>query len=206
MLDPARIYVVENDASTSRALGRLLRAEGFAPELYRSAGEVIARQELPTPGCLLVELELPDAEGLEVQRALRDRRVDLPAVFTAELGDSEGILRAMRGGAFAVLEKPLVVDELLVALRSALAAHAGERSHSERRRVLGTRLASLTPREREVLELVVCGFLNKQVALELDIAEKTVKVHRGRVMKKMGAGSLAELVQMAQQLGLFGEG
>ena len=194
------VYVVDDDASVRRSLTRLLRAEGFDVTSFASAEGFLAAERVDAAGCLIADLEMPGMSGLELQQALRARGASLPIVFLTGHGDVPASVQAMKDGAVDFIEKPQSVTGLVPVLRAALARHRTELREEEITHDLRRRADRLTSREREVFALVVQGRLNKQAAGEPCITEKTVKVHRGRVMEKMEAGSLAELVLMAERL------
>jgi FixJ family two-component response regulator len=184
-----------------RALVRLLRSEGLLAQSFGAAEDFLAKVSPETsPSCLVVDLLMPGLSGLDLQDLMLERGFDMPVVFISGRGDVGSGVRAMKGGAIDFLEKPVSNGELLAAVRRALEEHAERRGERALRDDLETRFAALTPRERDVFGLVVTGLLNKQVGAELGTAEKTIKVHRARVMQKMGAGSLVELVRMADRL------
>jgi FixJ family two-component response regulator len=196
------VFIVEDDISVRESLVALIRSEGFAVEAFPSAQSFLAQRRRHLPGCLVLDVNLPDLNGLELQRRLADDRAELPIIFVTGYGDVPMTVQAMKAGAIEFLTKPFSDDVLLVAIRSAIerstAALATEAALGDLRR----RYTSLSPREGEVMALVVLGLMNKQVGGRLDISEITVKAHRGRVMAKMGARSLADLVRMAARLGL----
>lgn len=198
--DPV-VYVVDDDASICRALARLLRSAGFAVQTFPSAKAFLDWSAPDRPACLVLDIRMPGPSGLDLQSALREADRLLPIVFITGHGDVATSVRAMKAGAVDFLQKPFDDQELLACVQRALETSRAQRAERAERAMLGQRVACLTPREREVLRLVVTGMLNKQIADKLDIAEKTVKVHRGRVMEKMLAGSVADLVRMTAKLG-----
>jgi FixJ family two-component response regulator len=196
------VVVVDDDPSVRRALGRLLAAAGFRPVAFASAEDFL-RHPLPEgPACAVLDVSMPGLDGLQLQRALQERRAGLPVVFLTGHGDIPMTVRAMKAGAVDFLPKPCNSRDLLAAVGLALEHGARARREAAEAAALRERAEALSPREREVMALVVTGMLNKQVAHRLGVAEKTVKVHRAQVMHKMGAGSLAELVRMAARLGM----
>jgi FixJ family two-component response regulator len=194
------VFVVDDDVSVRESLEPLIKSAGWQPETFASAQEFLARPRPTVPCCLVLDVTLPGLSGLELQQQLADR-TDMPIIFITGYGDVPMSVRAMKAGAVEFLTKPFGDDTLLDAIRGAI-----ERSRAALRldaelRILRTCYASLTPREREVMALVVSGLLNKQVGGELGISEITVKAHRGQVMRKMQADSLPDLVTMAARLG-----
>jgi FixJ family two-component response regulator len=193
------VFVVDSDATVRESLQPLIRSAGWTARTAASAEEFLARPRAVTPGCLLVELDLPGLSGLDLQRRLQDR-AELPVIFMSSRTDVRATVQAMKAGALEFFVKPYVRSVLLEALRIAVERSRESLRHEATLQTLRQRYQALTPREREVMSLVVDGRLNKQVAGELGISEITVKVHRGRLMRKMAAGSFAELVTMAGNL------
>ena len=196
------MFVVDDDAAVCRALCRLLRSAGYKPETFTSAEDFLERSHLDPPGCILVDMKLPGLDGLELQQTLVGAKLHLGIVFITGHGDIPMSVRAMKAGAVDFLSKPFNDEELLQAVAQALNNSRREQSEQEEVTEILTRLSTLTAREREVLCHVVAGQLNKQVAADLGVVEKTIKVHRARLMDKMGTRSLAELVTMAVRIGL----
>jgi len=198
-----RVFVVDDDAPVRRALSRLLRSVTHDVEAFPSAeGFLKGVSADPGPACLVVDLRMPGLTGLQLQDEMRRRGMELPIVFISGHADVTSSVRAMKGGALDFIEKPFSDDQFLGVVAQALERDRRNRAARHERAVLETRLARLTPRERQVFGLVVTGLGNKQVGWELGTTEKTIKVHRARVMEKMESGSLAELVRMADALGL----
>jgi FixJ family two-component response regulator len=195
------VFVIDDDESVRRSLSRLLKTAGWRVETFATAGAFLESTPPNRPGCLVLDLQLPGVSGLELQATLMRAGRDIPIVFITGHGDVPSSVRAMKGGAVDFLQKPFDAQELLDCVGRALGRNREQRARRAEREVVEARFATLTPREREVLALVVTGKLNKQIAGDLGIAEKTIKVHRGRVMTKMQAGSVAELVRMVEKLG-----
>jgi FixJ family two-component response regulator len=195
------VFVVDDDVSVRESLELLIRAAGWQPETFASAQEFLSRPRPTLPCCLVLDVTLPGLSGLELQQRLAER-TDMPIIFITGHGDVPMTVQAMKAGAVEFLTKPFTNDVLLDAIDGAIEqSRTAVRQESEMRR-LRSSYASLTPREREVMALVVSGLLNKQVGGELGISEITVKAHRGQMMRKMKADSLPELVTMAARLGL----
>jgi len=198
----AIVFVVDDDASVRRSTERLVRSAGFAIQSFASAREFLDNARIEKPGCLVLDVHMPGLSGLDLQRELARRDVEIPIIFLTGHGDIPMTVRAMKAGAVEFLTKPVKSRELLAAIESAI--ERGLVSHQARRETLALRqrYERLTPREREVLPLVVAGLLNKQIAGEVAASERTVKFHRAHIMKKMEAESLADLVRMAERLGV----
>ena len=196
------VFVVDDDVSVRKSLELLIDSAGWQPETFASAQEFLSRPRVLAPSCLVLDVALPDLNGLELQKRVAVDRIDMPIIFISGYGDVLVAVQAMKAGAVEFLTKPFGDEVLLNAIR-----HAIERSHATlgdeaEMQALRDRYASLSPREHEVMALVASGLLNKQVGGELGISEITVKAHRGQVMRKMKADSLPDLVTMAAKLGL----
>ena len=194
------IHVVDDDESLRTALLRLLDASGFEARGYASTGEFMLQPPADRPGCVLLDMRLPGPSGLDLQEAMQRHGIALPVVFLTGHANVANSVRAMKAGAVDLLTKPVQRDILLDALRRALARDASERAARTEAQRLRETLALLTPREREVFDLVAAGRLNKQIAAELGIAERTVKLTRAHVMEKLGVDSAAELGGLAERL------
>ena len=188
------IHVVDDDASFRTAISRLLRAAGYAVKTYNSAGEFLLEPSNDGAGCVLLDVRMPGPSGLELQEALSKRGDSRPVIFLTGHGDIPQSVRAMRQGAADFLTKPVRRPELLAAIRSALERQNAEAAMAGRRKELAERFGTLTPRERQVFDLVVAGRLNKQIAAALGTSERTIKAHRSRIMEKMQVDSVAALV------------
>ena len=200
------IYVVDDDVSVRQSLELLVDSAGWQPETFASAMEFLASPRPLSPSCLVLDVSLPGLNGLDLQDRITADGVDMPIIFITGHGDVPMTVRAMKGGAIDFLTKPFHDDVLLGAIGQAVERSRTVLGHGAEMRVLRERHASLSRREREVMELVVAGRLNKQVAGELGISEITVKAHRGKMMRKMKARSLPDLVNMAARLGLASPG
>ena len=196
------VFIVDDDVSVRSALESLIESAGWVAETFASAQEFLRRPRVAAPSCLVLDVSLPDINGLELQRRVATDRTDMPIIFISGYGDVPMTVRAMKAGAVEFLMKPFKDDVLLDAIRSAIDRSLTALREESEAQVLRSRSASLTPREREVMALVVSGLLNKQVGGELGISEITVKAHRGQVMRKMKAESLPALVTMAWRLGV----
>jgi FixJ family two-component response regulator len=196
------VFVVDDDISVRESLEALIRVAGWQPETFGSAQEFLTRHRVSVPSCLILDVELPDLNGLELQRQMAADHLWMPIIFITGHGDVPMTVRAMKAGAVEFLTKPISDDALLSAIRQAIdRSHAALGQEAELQ-LLRNRYAALSGREQQVMALVVAGKMNKQVAGDLGISEITVKAHRGRVMRKMQARSFAELVKMASSLGL----
>ena len=196
------VFVVDDDISVRESLELLIRSEGWQPETFASAQEFLARPPAQVPSCLVLDISLPGLNGLELQKRVAVERTGLPIIFITGYGDVPKTVQAMKAGAVEFLTKPISDDALLSAIRQALERNRVALGQEAEMRMLRNCYALLTPREQQVMALVVSGLLNKQVGGELGISEITVKAHRGKVMQKMKAGSLADLVKMAARLRL----
>jgi RNA polymerase sigma factor (sigma-70 family) len=188
------VYLLDDEESIVVSLGRMMRASGFAIRGFTSAVEFLEAHDPSIPGCLVADVRMPGMSGLELQRALHTRGIDRSIVFITGRGDIPTTVQAMKAGAVTFLAKPVQRAELVAAVREAIARDTETRAQHREQQEISRRLASLTPRERQVLELVATGMLNKQIAAELGAAEKTIKVHRGRIMGKMQVRTATALV------------
>jgi FixJ family two-component response regulator len=194
------VFVVDDDVSVRESLELLIRCEGWQPETFASAQDFLDYPRVLVPNCLVLDVSLPGLNGLDLQRLVAGDRRDMPIIFITGHGDVPMTVQAMKAGAVEFLTKPFNDDVLLTAIRAAIERSRVALGMEAEMRALRDRYASLTQRERQVMALVVSGLLNKQVGGELDISEITVKAHRGKVMQKMKADSLADLVKMATRL------
>ena len=196
------VFVVDDDDAVRKAISRLLRAAGMAVAVFASAGEFLAQYDPAVPGCLVLDLAMPDINGLQLQTTLGNKGCTLPIIFLTGHGDVPKSVQAMKHGAFDFLTKPVNAKRLLPAIHSAIERDAVIRREQAELSEIRSRLDTLTPREREVLEHVVAGKLNKQIASALGITEATIKMHRARVMEKMKAQSVAELTRLTERCGV----
>jgi len=196
------VFVVDDDVSVRESLDLLIKFAGWQSETFASAVDFLARPRTTTPSCLVLDVSLPDLDGLELQKLIASERTDMPIIFITGHGDVPMTVKAMKGGAVEFLTKPFDDEVLLSAIRHALKRSAVVLDDQAETSALRSSYESLTPREREVMQLVVAGMLNKQIGLNLGISEVTVKAHRGKMMQKMKAESLADLVKTAVRLGL----
>lgn len=196
------VFVVDDDVSVRKSLELLIDSAGWQPETFASAQEFLSFPRVLTPSCLVLDVTLPDISGLELQKRVAVDRIDMPIIFISGYGDVPMTVQAMKAGAVEFLTKPLGGDALLSAIGHAIERSRTALRHEAEMRTLRDCYASLSGRERQVMALVVSGLLNKQIGGELGISEITVKAHRGQVMRKMQADSLADLVKMAARLQL----
>jgi FixJ family two-component response regulator len=197
------VFVVDDESDVGVSIKRLLHSVGIEARHFTSAGEFLRAKRPDAPGCIVLDVRLPDLSGLDLQQELAKANVDLPVIFVTGHADIPMTVRAMKAGAVEFLTKPFREQELLEAVQRAISRHRQTRDQRASMRVLQSRYELLTPREREVFPLVASGLLNKQVAAELNASEKTIKVHRGQLMQKMEAHSLSDLIRMAEQLGVL---
>jgi RNA polymerase sigma factor (sigma-70 family) len=196
------VYVVDDDPSVRRAIRRLLESVGFQVELFGSTQEFLRAKRPDVSSCLVLDIRLPGKSGLDFQRELAEANIQIPIIFITAHGDIPMTVRAMKAGAVEFLTKPFRDQDLLDAAHVALERDRARRQQEAEIATLRERFESLTPREREVLPLVISGLLNKQIAGKIGTSEGTVKVHRSQLMRKMGAESLAELVRMGEKMGI----
>jgi FixJ family two-component response regulator len=196
------VFVVDDDVSVRESLELLIRCEGWQPEVFGSAQEFLSSPRARVPNCLILDVSLPGLNGLDLQKRIASDRMDMPIIFITGHGDIPMSVQAMKAGAVEFLTKPFGEEVLLSAIRNAIERSRATLGREAETRALRDCYASLTPRERQVMALVAGGLLNKQVGGELNISEITVKAHRGQVMRKMKADSLADLVNMAARLRL----
>jgi FixJ family two-component response regulator len=196
------IFLVDDDEGVLRALSRMLSTKGFEVQAFSSATEFLARHDRSVPGCAIFDVSMPDLDGIELQKALRARESERPVIFITGVGDIPTSVQAMKAGAIDFLTKPVKSQQLLAAVALAAEKEAKAIASRSELAVINDRLSSLTPREREVLTHVIAGRLNKQIAGDLGTSEKTIKLHRGRMMHKLGVRSVADLVRVAERAGI----
>ena len=196
------VFVVDDDVSVRESLDLMIRFAGWQPETFASAGKFLARPRTAVPNCLVLDISLPDLNGLELQKLIASERTDMPIIFITGHSDVPMTVQAMKGGAVEFLTKPFDDEVLLSAIRHAIKQSAAVLDDQAEITALRSNYESLTPRERDVMQCVVAGMLNKQIGMKLGISEITVKAHRGRMMQKMKVESLADLVKTAVRLGL----
>ena len=199
------VFVVDDDPSVRRSIERVIQPTGFIVETFQSAADFLRRPRPEGPACLVLDVRLPGLSGLDLQRELTNAGIQLPIIFITAHGDIPMTVRAMKGGAVEFLTKPFRTEHLLYAVRAAIERDRNTLKQRTEVAQLRNRYDLLTPREREVFALLVLGLLNKQIAGELATSERTIKFHRAHIMQKMQAESVADLVRMAQKLGLSGE-
>ena len=197
------VFVVDDEPAVGVSIKRLLHSVGLEARHFTSASEFLRAKRPDAPGCIVLDVRLPDLSGLDLQQELAKSNVDLPVIFVTGHADIPMTVRAMKAGAVEFLTKPFREQELLEAVQRAISRHRQILDQRASMRVLQSRYELLTPREREVFPLVASGLLNKQVAAELNASEKTIKVHRGQLMQKMEAHSLSDLIRMAEHLGVL---
>ena len=194
------VHLVDNDPRVLKAVARLLASEGIRTAASTSAREFLSRYDASVPGCVVLDLAMPGESGLDLQEELQRNHVPVPVVFLSGRGNVPASVRAMKGGALDFLTKPVDGDALVDAVRRGIALDEVQRTRADEEHALRTALDTLTPREREILPYLVSGKLNKQIAADLGVVEKTVKVHRMHVMHKLGVQRLADLVRFAERL------
>lgn len=196
----AVVYLVDDDASVRRGISRLIRSAGYHVEVFGSTDDFLRRKENGLPSCLVLDIKMPGSTGMDLQQLLLASGQSMPIIFLSGHADVPTSVQAMKQGAFDFLTKPVTAEDLLAAIRKAIDADILQKKRDEEVAEVQSRMSTLTNREAQVFSLVVTGMLNKQIAAELGTTEKTIKVHRARVMEKMGADSLAELVQLANRI------
>ena len=196
------VFVIDDDASVRRALSYLLASAGYKVETYSSAKAFLTRENYEGVGCILLDVRMPGLNGMELQEKLLRSAQSMPIIFLTGHGEIAMGVQAMKKGAVDFLTKPCDDEQLLAAIRTAIAKAFQARAHSEEAKEIDSRIGLLTPREKEILRYIITGMLNKQIAGKLGIAEITVKIHRGRIMQKLSAGSVADLVRLAEKAGI----
>jgi FixJ family two-component response regulator len=196
------VFVIDDDPSVRKSLSRLLRSAGYLSETFSCAEEFLGREHFDGIGCLLLDVQMPGLSGMDLQKELNKADYHMPIIFITGHGDIPMSVEAMKEGAVDFLTKPFDDKELLKAIEDAIEKDRQTRAEYDEVLDIRGRIELLTPRENEILCYIITGMLNKQIALKLDIAEKTVKVHRGRVMEKLGVDSVAELVRLAEKVGI----
>jgi FixJ family two-component response regulator len=196
------VFLVDDDPSVLAALSRMIRASGYESRGFLSPRDFLREHDPAVPGCVVLDLAMPDVDGLELQQRLTQAGVGRPIIFLSGRADIPASVRAMKAGAIDFLVKPVRRDDLLSAIARAEERDAAARAAADKQKSVNSRLSRLTPRERQVLDHVVLGSLNKQIAATLGTVEKTIKVHRGRMMTKMEVRSVAELVHLVEQAGV----
>lgn len=196
------VFIIDDDPSVRKSLSRLVRSLGFGSESFASAEEFLGRERYDGLGCIVLDVRMPGLSGMELQDELVKGEFSMPIIFITGHGDIPMSVQAMKKGAVDFLPKPFDDDELLEAVQKAIEKDREAKAERSATRDILTRIERLTTRECEILRYVITGMLNKQIAFKLDIAEKTVKVHRGRIMEKLGAHSVAELVRLAEKAGI----
>jgi FixJ family two-component response regulator len=203
MIPPNSFVFLIDDASIRKGVSRLLRSAGYKSEVFESAADFLARNQHTGPSCVIVDVRMPGLNGIELQKTLIKRHREEQLIFITGHGDISMCAQAMKAGAVDFLPKPFRADELLRCVQRALARSVDERSRTAEKNKARQLLDLLTPREFEVMQLVISGMLNKQIAGELGRAEKTIKVHRGRIMQKLRVTSVADLVRLSERAGVF---
>ena len=196
------VFIIDDDPSARRGLTRLVKAVGMQVEAYASAGDFLDSGKFGGPGCIVLDVRMPDMTGTELQAELLKVEYSMPIIFLSAHADVEITAEAMKKGAVDFLTKPVVRDDLLEAIYASLAKDAENRAHKAKIAIIREQIKALTPREYEVMTYVITGMLNKQIAAELGISEETVKIHRGRIMKKLEVESVAELVRLCEKAGI----
>jgi FixJ family two-component response regulator len=196
------VFLVDDDPSVRRGLARLVGVSGFVTESFDSASDFLAAERFGNPGCIVLDVQMPEMTGLELQDALERVGCTLPIIFLSAHGDVPITASVMKKGAVDFLTKPVDCDDLISAIKRAIATDTAKRLERDEVAALAERLSALTPREHEVMTYVISGILNKQIAAELGISEDTIKIHRGRVMQKLNIVSVAELVRLCEKAGI----